>query len=189
MSIEFNFWKWFFCGSGGRSGLRRLVNHWLILHLCIGALLSFVISVDLQTSANCVLLPLAAIFIGLSFAWAGNAQALMQSPEIDRLANHHKGGFAEYAYAFQTSILVILVTMVLWGLAGLRVFAIFESQDAIWWTKYAARIPLFGLSSMTLRECWHVVLGSQWMLLAQREIRRKLTEQKDQEEKEKNEER
>jgi hypothetical protein len=32
---------------------------------------------------------------------------------------------------------------------------------------------MFALLSLTLRECWHVVLGAQWMLLTQHEIRRK----------------
>jgi len=37
---------------------------------------------------------------------------------------------------------------------------------------FSLRVVLFTLSSMTARECWQVVLGSQWMLLAQREIRK-----------------
>jgi hypothetical protein len=180
MSALFNYWRWFFVGSGGRPGFRRLIDRWLLVHVAVGILLSLFAKVDLPTAANSVLLPLAAVFIGLSFAWAGNAQALMQSPEIDQLADHHEGGFAEYAYTFQTAILVILVTLVLWGLAGLRVFVWFEMPEAGWLPKLAVRSTLFALSSMTLRECWHVVLGSQWMLLAQREIRKmKAGEQKD----------
>lgn len=173
MSAMFNYWRWFFCGGGGRPGFRRLIDRWLAVHIVIGVLVALLANVDVQTAANSVLLPLAAIFVGLSFAWAGNAQALMQSPEIDQLADFHEGGFAEYAYTFQTAILVILVTLVLWGLAGLKVFAWFESAAAGWAATLALRAVLFTLSSMTLRECWQVVLGSQWMLLAQREIRRK----------------
>ena len=172
MNGLFNYWRWFFLGSGGRRGFTRLVNRYLPVHLAIGVIMAFLVKTDIQTAANSVLLPLAAIFIGLSFAWAGNAQALMQSPEIDQLADYHEGGFAEYVYTFQTAILVILVTLVLWGLGGLGVLARFTGPTP-WALRLIGRVALFGLSSMTVRECWHVVLGSQWMLLAQREIRKK----------------
>ena len=176
MSCMFNYWGWLFQGSGGRPGFRRLFDRWLAVHVVVGVIVSLLVKVDLPTAANSVLLPLAAIFVGLSFAWSGNAQALMQSPEINQLADHHEGGFAEYAYTFQTAILVILVTLVLWGLIGLRVFAWFESPQAGWIPRFFLRVVLFTLSSMTLRECWQVVLGSQWMLLAQREIRKRAAE-------------
>ena len=127
----------------------------------------------MATSANTVLLPLAGILVGLSFAWAGNAQALMQSSEMEELSTHHQGGFVEYVYIYQTAILTILVTLVFWGLAGLQIF------DIQWPTikkpilYFALKTFLFTLSSLTLRECWHVVIGAQWMLLAQKAIKDK----------------
>jgi len=30
---------------------------------------------------------------------------------------------------------------------------------------------LFSMASLTLRECWHVVMGAQWMLIAQKQIK------------------
>lgn len=172
-SNEFiKYWEWFFKGSGGKSGLRRLINCWLIFHIFIGFGLSLIISQNLKEIANTVLLPLIGIFIGLSFAWAGNAQALMQSSEIDELSKFHKGGFVDYVFTYQTAILAILITLVFWALAGMSVF------DCKWLTMkrgaiyLSIKVILFTLSSLTLRECWHVVLGAQWMLLAQREIKK-----------------
>lgn len=169
---NFNYWQWFFKGSGGKPGYRRILNRWIFLHLVVGLIVSFSVQMDVATSAKTVLLPLAGILVGLSFAWAGNAQALMQSSEIENLSEYHKGGFAEYVFTYQTAILTILVTLVLWGLAGLHIF------DMRWPTVsrpilyFAIKTFLFLLSSLTIRECWHVVMGAQWMLLAQKQIKK-----------------
>lgn len=169
----FNYWNWFFAGSGGLPGYRRLINRWLLVHAAVGALIALLVNVDLPTAANTVLLPLAGIFVGLAFAWAGNAMALMQSREIERLADEYKGGFADYVYIYQTAILVILVTMVLWGLAGMKAFELPQDERITPYATYCVKAAFFGLSSMALRECWHVVLGSQWMLLAQHTIKKR----------------
>lgn len=167
-----SFWWWLVKGSGGHSGLWRLfLNRWVILHLVIGVGLAFLVPVCLRQAASIVLIPLIGILIGLSFAWAGNAQALMQSSEIKELTKHHKGGFTEYVFIYQTAILVILVTLVVWALAGLSVF------DDVWPTQgrriwyFVVEAVIYALSSMTLRECWQVVLGTQVMLIVQTKIK------------------
>ncbi len=171
-TTSMSYWRWFFLGSGGRAGFRRLVNLWLVMHVAVGAGLAWLVDVDLQTAGSAVLLPLAGIFIGLAFAWGGNAQALLQTAEMEEMAEHHEGGLAEYVFTYQTAILVILVTLVLWGLAGLKVF------DGVWPTPQNSKAylvvkgALFAMCSLTLRECWHVVLGAQWMLLARQEIKK-----------------
>lgn len=126
----------------------------------------------LSECANSVLLPLAGAIIGLSFAWAGNAQALLQTSEIEDVADKAPGGLVEYAYVYQTAILLILIALVGWTIAGLSVFDSFWPAPARTRCYFAARASLFGLSSLALRERWHVVLGAQWMLLIRREIKR-----------------
>jgi hypothetical protein len=170
----FSYWIWFFRGSGEKAGYRRIINTWIILHFFVGIVLSVLVQITLESSAKTVLLPLAGIFVALTFAWVGNTMALMQSPEIDKLSKYHPGGFTEYAFVYQTAILVILTTLILWGLAGLQVF------DSIWPRScnkiayFMIKTFLFTLSSLTLRECWHVVMGAQLMLLVQREIKSRL---------------
>jgi hypothetical protein len=124
------FWRWFTKGSGGKAGFKRLINLWMLFHVGVGWGLSRLVPLELASAANAVLLPLVGILIGLAFAWAGNAQALMQSTEIDELAEHHEGGFVDYVYTYQLAILVILVTIVLWALAGLEVY------DKVWPTAW-----------------------------------------------------
>lgn len=169
---KLSFWHWFFRGSGGRPGLLRFWNRWLLAHIAVGIVLAVLVKADLQTAANAVLLPLAGIFVGLSFAWAGNAQALLQSAEMEEVAKHHEGGFAEYVFVFQTAILTILIALVLWGLAGLGVFDQHSPATEHRIVYNILKAVLFAVSSLTLRECWHVVLGAQWMLLVQQELKK-----------------
>lgn len=144
-----------------------------MFHLCFGFASAFFLPITLAEAANTVLLPLVGILIGLSFAWAGNAQALLQASEIEEMTQHHPGGFAEYVFTFQTAILAIFITLVVWALAGLKLF------DSVWpiarcgTAYFLIAMSLYTLSSLTLRECWHVVLGAQWMLMAQHEIKMK----------------
>lgn len=165
------FWWWLFRGSGGGPGLTRFADRWALVHCAIGVLLTWAVRVDLATSAATVLLPLAGVLIGLSFAWAGNAQALLQTEEIEELASYRQGGFSEYVFTYQLAILTILITLVAWGLAGLRVFDDSWPRAAHHLEYTAVKWTVFTLSSFSLRECWHVVLGAQWMLLIRRELR------------------
>jgi|SRR5687767_3465296 len=171
IQTSFSFWHWLAKGSGGRPGYRRLVNLWTLFHLTVGLLFAVVVPVTLVTAANTVLLPLAGVLVGLSFAWAGNAQALLQVSEIEEMTEHHPGGFQEYVFVYQAAILTILITVVAWAIAGFEVF------DKVWPTSaqeksyFAIKTLLYTVSSLTLRECWHVVSGAQWMLLSQRLIK------------------
>lgn len=165
-----SFWRWFFKGSGAGPGIRRFVDWWLVVHLFVGSLLACILPITLEKAGTSLLLPLAGIFIGLSFAWGGNAQALLQSPEITRLSKYRTGGYEEYLYTYQSAVLLILVSLCLWAIAGLGIF------DKIWpasTTSVGYKIVdgvLFFFASMTLRECWHVVLGAQSMLLTRFKI-------------------
>lgn len=162
--MRWRFWRWFFVGLKARSGLARLANWWLLLHLAVGFSLAYLVTPSKTTAdiAITFLLPLASILVGLSFAWAGNAQAILQTEELETLSKQLPDGIEGYLYNFQSAILIILVTMTLWGLAAIGLFAGCE---------YTAKIILFALASMTLRECWHVVLASQIMILARYTIR------------------
>lgn len=166
-----NYWQWFFRGSGGKPGYRRIVNRWIFFHLITGICLSIIIEDDLSACANAVLLPLVGILIGLSFAWAGNAQALMQTTEIGLLSQYHEGGFVEYVYLYQTAILIILFTLVFWGFAGLNIFDKWWPTSMAPRSYFAVRVFLLTLASLTLRACWQVVVGAQWMLLTQKRIK------------------
>jgi hypothetical protein len=167
-----SYWHWFHKGTGGRPGWLRLIDRWFGLHLIIGGVLSWAIPKSLEVAAGSILLPLAGVLVGLAFAWAGNAQALLQTDEITKLANKVPGGLREYAFTYQTAILSLLTTITLWGLAGLGLFdsthPLFTIPRFLYW---AMGTLLYSLSSFSLRECWHVVVGAQIMLLIRSDLK------------------
>lgn len=165
-----SFWEWLLFGSSGRAGFRKILDNWLWLHFLVGVLCGFSLPVTLKDAGTTLLLPVAGVFIGLSFAWGGNALSLLGSKEIQDLSRHRVGGIAEYLYTYQLAILMILATLVLWSLAGLGYF------DRVWPERRSSlsyktvSAVLFSMASLTLRECWHVVVGSQWLMLIRHEI-------------------
>jgi hypothetical protein len=156
---------WFFRAGTTKAGWRRLFNKWCIAHLAVGTFLAWAVQSDLKTAASSVLLPLVGVLVGLSFAWAGNAQSLLQTAEIEELSEYHRGGLSEFAFTYQAAILAILACVALWGLAGLGVF----ERACLWqcsnWWYFGTAIVLYAFLSLTIRECWHVVLGAQALLL------------------------
>jgi hypothetical protein len=182
-----NFWKWLFRGDvSERSPIERVdhpfgvkepgyyifLDKWLFLHCGLGVLLAHGVHLELSVAANTVLVPLSGIFIGLSFTWGGNALSLMQTDEIERLADNRIGGLRQYVYKFQSAIMVILGTMIFWGLAGLKLFDFNNSCTFSRYTHFILAAALYALTSCAMRECWHVVLGAQNMLLLRRAIRK-----------------
>ena len=167
-----SFWRWFFIAGETRAGWRRLINRWAVLHLGVGLVLAWMVELDLRSAAGAVLLPLMGVLVGLSFAWAGNAQSLLQTSEIEELSEFRPGGLAEFAFTYQAAILAILGSIVLWGLAGLGVL----DRQCFWECTpiayLAAETVLYALLSLTIRESWHVVHGAQMMLLTRARMNR-----------------
>ena len=167
--MKWEFWRWLTRGLNNRSGLYQLWDFWLVAHIMIGVGVAIAVEVPMHEAARVFLLPLVAIFVGLSFAWVGSAQALLQEPEIEALAEYHSDGICTYVYTFQLAILIILVTLVMWGLAGLRVFD--NSLMCREEVQISIESTLYFFASLTLRECWHVVIGSQELILIRHKIR------------------
>lgn len=168
--MKWQFWRWLFIGLSSRPGYTQFTNAWLVVHIAVGVGLARVITVPVFEAAQIVLLPLAGILIGLSFAWAGNAQALLQKSEIERVAEYHPDGLLTYVFTFQLAILIILITLSAWGLAGLKFFHAPVLQHAS--IQFGIEATLYFLASLTLRECWHVVVGSQLLILSRHEARK-----------------
>jgi hypothetical protein len=171
-----SYWRWFFRGSGGRPGAFRYFDVWLFFHLGLGLFLAWIVPSALDEAAKGLLLPVAGVFIGLSFAWGGNAQALLESSEILEMVDKHPGGFEEYIYTFQSAILFLLLTLVLWVFAGLGIFDKVWPSQTMDCSYFAVSSVLYFLASLSIRECWHVILGAQWFLLARHNIRKRRDE-------------
>lgn len=158
-----DYWRWFFFGLKDRPGYKGFCDRWLLPHMLIAAFLTLWIKTSLQNDSISVTLPLSGVFIGLSFSWAGVFHAALISPEGQALVKKHPDGLKNYLYKYQTSILVTLVTLILWALYGIGAFQICDGHLKL--VKNAIRFILFFLSSLTVRESWHVVLGNQILAL------------------------
>ena len=171
--MNLSYWQWLIKGSGSKPGLLRFVDWWLPLHVCIGIFLSAKVPSNLEEAATSILLPITGVLIGLTFAWSGNAQALLSSPEIDALAEHRAGGLMEYVYSFQNAILLILITVILWGIAGLGLIDANIPKSLNEVSYFWIGTAYYAFTSLTIRECWHVVLFSQWLVLVRHEINKR----------------
>ena len=163
------YWSWLF--KGDRPGLYKFFDRWFVFHVLVGASLAMLLPISLQATASSILLPLASVTVGLSFAWSGSAQALLQSAEIEQLSSFRVGGIEEYVYTFQTAVLCVLITLVSWCVAGLGVFDLVWPKSSIPCVYGMVCFLLFFMSSVTVRECWHVVVGAQQLLLLRYKVR------------------
>lgn len=159
------FWTWFTRGTGERAGLRRLLGVWSILHITIGVALAFLVQRPIADVAEKALVPMMAIFVGLTFSWAGNAHALLQSSEVVRLGRNRAGGIFEYVYTFQLCILVMLLTIVVWTVPLLNLPFLFGRFVTLDHFNRAASAILFSMVSLALRTSWQAVLGANMLLL------------------------
>ena len=166
---SYSFWDWFFYGVGDKRGFKNLISPALAAHVIIGVILSFVIHQPLSSVATAVILPLAGVLVGLTFAWGGNAQALLQTNEILKLADKVSGGIREHACYYQLSILLVLITIVGWGLVGIGAFELL-SQNLTFFIRQFFRAFAFAFTSLTFHECWHVVDSARQLLIARYDI-------------------
>ena len=174
---RFSFWGWLAKGAGGKAGWRNLWDWWLLLHVSVGIALTYAVKDDIAKVAGNVLLPLTAVLIGLSIAWAGNALALLQSQEIVMLTSHHPDGSVGYVYTYQLAILSLLITIGGWGLAALGVFDCVLAAHPV--GRRALVFLLFGWTSLCVRECWGVMQFTHLILLARQTIRNALDNKAD----------
>ena len=170
MDNKFDFWGWFFRGpKDGKCGFIRVFDKMIALHVIIGFIVAKVVPLPISQSASTVLLPLSGALIGLTFAWAGNAHGMLQTEEISKVISEAKTDYITYVYTYQSTILIVLVAIILWGLASLRVFDVRHSYYID--LNLVIETALFSYTSITIRECWHAVLGTQLMLISRKIVK------------------
>jgi hypothetical protein len=158
-----SYWRWLFFGSqhdkSVKAGILRLCDRWILLHLLVGVILYLNATEKFIDVAKSVVLPLVAALIGMTFAWAGNLNSILNSNEIQELASFKEGGFEEYVFIFQTSLLLVLTSASLWFGAAIGLF-----------TSELSKYMLYCLLSATIRESWHFVLGVHYLLISKNNI-------------------
>lgn len=167
-----SFWRWFFKGTGARPGYQRLINRAVVFHVLLGLLISFLIKGTLAEIARTTILPLSGVLVGLTFAWAGNAQSVLQTQEIRHLSEYNEGGFYEYIYVYQAAILSVLVSLISWGLLGLNLVDNYFAVADIPNIYFLMKAGFFALTSLAIRECWQAVSSAHALIRIRHEIRK-----------------
>lgn len=174
---KISFSIWFFRGiDGSKSGLRRVFDRWFLLHIVVGIALGVFIDTPLKDVSRVILLPLMGILIGLTFAWAGNAQGFIQTKEIIEVSKNKPGGYIDYVFVYQFSIFMVLLCTGFWAVVA------FDFKEITWFDrpihpKYLTVIQkisiksfLFFILSFTIREAWSTIQGVHYFLIVKNKL-------------------
>lgn len=149
------YWHWLFKGNNGRPGIKRFINRWLILHIGIGFILSIVVPLPIYDAADTIIIPLAMLFVGFIFVWL-HLQNILNSEKISAMLSTHPYSYEKYACVYQTAILMFIFTLCVWGVGDLHVYDDILGRSIFC---FLVKVFLYSMVSLTLRECWHLVLG------------------------------
>lgn len=153
---DLSFWRWFFNFTpSSRTGLKGYLDRWLPVHFILAIGIAHFGDITADT-ANSLCIPFMGIMIALTVAWYGNLTALFNSDEIIELSKYYNGGIIGYAFHIQAAILFLFLSIILWALFG---FQILKNPF----------LPLF-ISSITIRDSWHVILFAQQLTIAKAKI-------------------
>ncbi|UIJ38693.1 hypothetical protein LWC08_03750 [Desulfobaculum bizertense] len=157
------FWSWLFRGSDKVSpGYKNITDHKLSLfiYLIISIIIYTITDTEIQEAASSLMLPLCGAFFGLTFAWSSNINTILSSDEIQELSTFSKDNLEGYIYYTQTVILIVISTILCWGLTSLGIF----NNNFFY-------IPFIFITALSIRESWAVILFSQNLILTQKQIR------------------
>ena len=173
--MKWQFWRWLFLGLNQRSGLRQLWNRYLIVHAIVGVGVAMSVPVPPHEAAQTILFPFVGIVFGLSFARLGVAQGLLQEREMVGISQYHPDGIQTYVYTFQLAVLIIIFALLIWALAGMKVFdSLFGSSS--FWIRFMIETFLYFIASLAVRECWDVIKATHIMILFRNHIKEKSKE-------------
>ena len=159
-----SFWAWMRDRSE-RGGMKRWFNWTLVVHTIIGVALAYVVPGELADRAKSVVLPLAGVLVGLTFAWAATAISVVSSPEFRRIMAGSSQGVRGTANYFQLAIFVVLGSTLLWAFVGLGPFSAWPGAPVEIVNRIAAAF-LFAVTSLAIAECWSAVNLTRLTLLA-----------------------
>lgn len=159
-----SYWAWFFDKDDGCPGVKVLLNRWALVSLIVGGALAYFVTKPVAEVSQQVLLPMIGVLVGLTFAWGGNAQALIQTEEIRLISKLEKGSTKYFVGYYQTAILLILISLASWMFASFDV-RVSYGERFLWVPNFLEAL-LYALTFMTFIECWAVVDSARKLLLA-----------------------
>lgn len=153
---DLSFWRWFFRGSGGRAGFRRLLSVWMLADIGVGLLIAFLVDRPLQSVAQDMIFPASGIFIGIALAWAGNMSAIVLSQETVELSKRNRGGIQNYVFPFQLGMLVFLIVFIIWSLLSFGINPITKTHHvSLGYVTFET--ACYATASLAIRTTWQVI--------------------------------
>lgn len=162
---EYNFWFWLIAPESARGGRKRWLNWLLVAHGLIGFAFASIFRGNLPECARSVILPLAGVLVGLTFAWSATAIGIINSKEFRRIMVNSRTGVRGTANYYQLAILVALSSTVLWAIAGLGPYET-PSWVALRTARAASATFLFAFTSFAITECWSAINLTRLTLLS-----------------------
>lgn len=157
----FSFWNWFFEGEGDEisPGIHQYFDSFSLLFFPASLLLTWLVEKPLADVSVALMLPVCGMLFGITFAWSANITVLLTTKELTKAAQFTRGGIRGHLYASQSTILIVLITAVCWGLACLGVVVHF-----IW------EFILYYITCICIRECWALILFAHQLTVARKDI-------------------
>jgi len=164
--LSISFWRWFRKGSGDKPGYTRVVRWSLAIHFVMGVIIGQCVDKPLWNVSETCLLPTLSILIGLTFAWIGNAQGLLQSKATRELGLRHKGGYIEFVFMYQLAVLVLLATVVVLAFTALQPLPTLNVNEKHPDAYVFLEASFYGLISLAISTVWKTVNGTHYLLRA-----------------------
>jgi hypothetical protein len=157
LNVRIDFWDWMWAEK--INLLRSIFDKFVFIHVLVGSVFCYRVH-DYVDFSKTILVPFASIIFGISFAWGGNAVALLSDRHVMKVASCHAKGFEYYVYKFLFSMFVLISVLLLWIFVASDIF----SANLSIYGRSLFFISLF-MSSVAVREVWSIVIGVQYFLI------------------------
>lgn len=170
--LSLSFWSWLIKGYKGTAGYRQFISGWQMFHFGIG----FVSATFLPFKAvgDRVWVPLTGVLLTIGITWISTVHSLVEDSSIAKVVDDQEENFVDRVYSIQLTMLVSLVTLILWILA----LAVVDTGNPIHSVpvKFICKGFLFSMLSLEIRETWQIVYTSNAMLIVKWVARKSSTD-------------
>lgn len=162
MERRANFWRWLCRPRKKHEGFRRIKWRHLVFYVFVAAGGTAIMhwqEISIEKCATGGLLTLIAILVGVAFSWVGNAIALISDTDFTEVIRSGPGGIQTYVFSYLLSVLIIAVSLVLWGLGSLGLFAAIQGEAWVGYRLIQGLMLVFAVASV--HHAWRIVLSAQ----------------------------
>lgn len=166
------FWQWLFKRDAqGDFGFNNLVDWQNLLGLVVSLATALLANHSAANISSGLALPIAAVLIAVSFAWAGRSTSLLQDKEFSEFIIENGAPPEGYLYSFQLAIGVALISLIVSASIANKIFL--GTTGSLYVDEAINRFFLVFSSWIAARECWGVISFSNKLAIQFYEVRRR----------------